>query len=100
MVKKELTRKQDINPIDEKIDDRRTFKIMCVLLFFVYGICSISAAQDRNEPATFIGLVQFVFVGIPVVSEEEIIKISDKVAKTLLYTSVCLSLPFLILRII
>ena len=81
----------------EEIEQKK-FKITCIVLFFVYGIATISATQDLKLISTIIGLVQVVMVELPILSDEGVLNISEKTQKTLFYTSILLIIPFLSFR--
>ena len=77
----------------EEIEQKK-FKITCLILFFAYGIATISATQDLKLISTITGLAQVVMIELPILSEEGVLSISEKTQKTLFYTSILLIIPF------
>lgn len=78
--------------------EEKKFQIMGTILFFTYGLATISATQDLKTISTLIGLIQVVMIEIPILANEDIIKVSEKDQKALFYGSIFLIIPFLLFR--
>lgn len=95
----ELNRQFEIEKEQEKEVEEKKYQIMGTILFFTYGLATISATQDLKTISTFIGLIQVVMIEIPILANEEIIKVSERDKKALFYGSIFLIIPFLLFRI-
>ena len=102
-IKLETKHKQKMELLEEKNKfkqenieelERKKFKITCMILFFIYGIATISATQDLKLISTITGLAQVIMIELPILSDEGVLNISEKTQKTLFYTSILLIIPF------
>ena len=82
---------------NEEIEEKK-YKITGTLLFFTYGIATISATQDLKIMSTLIGLAQVVMIELPILSDEGVLNISKRTQRILFYTSILLIIPFIAFR--
>lgn len=94
-MEEEYFKKNGKSLIDKEEKSKKTVRIFCIILFFVYGLFCIEGFKNSHIISAIISIIQLILVVISILSSLNILQLFKNDYKTCLLISLMLIIPWM-----